>query len=56
MSPEQTLISRQALQNMSIVIALEMDLLQPIVERKGRPITADELAKTTKSERTLVGK
>lgn len=40
---------------MSIVIALEMDLLKPIVERKGQSITADALAQTTKSERTLVG-
>jgi hypothetical protein len=40
---------------MSIMIALEMGLLEPIVERKGQPITSEELAKATGSDKLLTG-
>lgn len=40
---------------MSIMIALEMGLLKPIVERKRQPITAEELAKATGSDKLLTG-
>ena len=41
---------------MSIVIALEMGLVQAIVAKKGDSITAAEIATATGSEKLLVGK
>lgn len=38
-----------------MMIALEMRLLDPVVEKKGQPITATELAATTNSDKTLTG-
>lgn len=40
---------------MCLVIALEMNLLKPILERKGQHVTADEIAYETQSEKSMVG-
>ena len=47
---------RQPLQNMAIVIALEMGLVQAIVRNGGHTITAWELAAMASQEKLLVGR
>jgi heme oxygenase len=51
-----TRLRYRSLQNMSIVMALEMNLVQRIGEMKGHPVTATELATSTGSDELLVGK